>query len=75
MKREQLLARIRRTSLRDMTAVGAAAFLIIIIGFWAAAQFIRPAPPKQLHFATGPAGGAYQRYAAEYKAILDRYGI
>lgn len=40
-----------------------------------AAQFIRPAPPKQLILSSGGDGGAYQRFAARYKDILKRYDI
>lgn len=75
MKREQLLTRLRQTSRRDIALVGLSALLLIVGGFWGAAQFIRPAPPKQLVIATGAAGGAYQRYAAEYKQLFDKYGI
>ena len=75
MKREQLLARLRSTSRRDIVIVGLSALLLVAGGFWGAAQFIRPAPPRQMVIATGWAGGAYQRYAAEYKQFFDKFGI
>lgn len=75
MKRERFLARLRSTSRRDIAIVGLSALLLIAGGFWGAAQFIRPAPPKQLVIATGWPGGAYQRYAAEYKQFFDKFGI
>ncbi|CAG4884097.1 conserved protein of unknown function [Georgfuchsia toluolica] len=75
MKRERLLARLRSTSRRDLAIVGLSALLLVAGGFWGAAQFIRPAPPKQLIIATGWPGGAYQRYAAEYKQFFDKFGI
>lgn len=75
MKREKFLARIRTTSRRDMAIISLSALLLVAGGFWAAAQFIRPAPPRQLVIATGGPGGAYQRYAAEYKQFFDKFGI
>lgn len=75
MTRERLLARLRRTSRRDIAIVGLSALTLVAGAFWAAAQFVRPAPPKQLVIATGGAGGAYQRYAAEYKQFLDKFGV
>jgi TRAP transporter TAXI family solute receptor len=75
MKRERFLARLRSTSRRDIAIVGLSALLLVVGGFWGAAQFIRPAPPRQLVIATGAPGGAYQRYAAEYKQFFDKFGI
>jgi TRAP transporter TAXI family solute receptor len=75
MKRDQFLTRLRSTSRRDVALVGLSALLLVAGGFWGAAQFIRPAPPKQLVIASGSAGGAYQRYAAEYKQYFDKFGI
>jgi len=75
MTREKLSARIRRTSLRDIATVAAAGALVTALGFWVAAQFIRPAPPRQLFLATGVSGSAYQRYAAAYKQFLAKYNI
>ncbi len=75
MKREQLIYRLRHTSRRDIAMVGVLALLLVAASFWGAAQFIRPAPPKQLVIATGASGGAYQRYAAEYKQMFDKFGI
>jgi TRAP-type uncharacterized transport system substrate-binding protein len=67
--------RLRELSLRDALAVGVPALLILGWGFWFAAQFIRPAPPRHLTMLTGAAGGAYQSFAARYKPLLAEYGI
>lgn len=75
MKRERFLSRLRSTSRRDIAIIGLSALLLVAAGFWGAAQFISPAPPRQLVVATGEAGGAYQRYAAEYKQFFDKFGI
>lgn len=62
-------------SRRDLFAVGVPLLLLVIAGFWLAAQFIRPAPPDTLVLASGGEGGAYQRFAAIYADVLRRYGI
>ena len=66
---------LREIHLRDALVVGIPALAIIAAGFWYAAQFIQPAPPRRLVIATGGEGGAYQRFAAAYKPILERHGI
>ena len=67
--------RLSKISLRDLLLVALPSLLLLAIGFWAAAQFIRPAPPHKLILSTGGEGGAYQRFAARYKDVLARYGI
>ncbi len=67
--------RLKRISLRDLLLVVLPALLLLVAGFWGAAQFIRPAPPKQLILSTGADGGAYQRFALRYKDVLARYGV
>jgi TRAP-type uncharacterized transport system substrate-binding protein len=72
---ERISKRLARISLRDLLAVGLPALLVLAGGFWFAAQFIKPAPPDELVITTGSDGGAFQHYAARYKAILERFGI
>jgi TRAP transporter TAXI family solute receptor len=67
--------RFRHISLRDALIVGVPALALVAAGFWYAAQFIKPAPPKRLVIATGGDGGAYQRFAAAYRPLIERYGI
>jgi TRAP transporter TAXI family solute receptor len=67
--------RLRDIHLRDALIVGIPALALIAAGFWYAAQFIKPAPPRQLIVATGGEGGAYQRFAAAYRPLIERYGI
>lgn len=62
-------------STRDLIAVGVPLLLLVIAGFWLAAQFIRPAPPDTLVLTTGAEGGGYQRFAAIYADVLRRYRI
>lgn len=73
MKRH--LRRLRDASWNDLLLIALPSLLLIAGGFWLAAQFIRPAPPKQLILSSGGDGGAYQRFAARYRDILKRYDI
>jgi TRAP-type uncharacterized transport system substrate-binding protein len=67
--------RWRDVNLRDLAAVAVPAVLLIIGGFWLAAQFIRPAPPGHLVMSTGAPGGGYEAFAAQYKPFLAAQGI
>jgi TRAP-type uncharacterized transport system substrate-binding protein len=60
---------------RDALVILIPVALIVGAGFWAAAQFIKPAPPRQIIMSTGGPGGAYAMFAARYKQLLARYGI
>ena len=73
MKKSRL--KIRITSWRDLFQVGLPMLVLLVAGFWLAAQFIKPAPPRQLVISTGADGGGYQRYAARYKDVLQSYGV
>ena len=67
--------KLKLLSWRDIVFVALPSLLLLIGAFWAAAQFIKPAPPDRLILGTGGDGGAYQRFAARYKDVLARYGI
>jgi TRAP-type uncharacterized transport system substrate-binding protein len=66
---------LRELALRDALAVGIPTLALLFAGFWYAAQFIKPAPPSRVVVATGADGGAYQRFAALYKPLVERNGI
>jgi hypothetical protein len=67
--------RLRDIHLRDALIVGIPVLALIFAGFWYAAQFIKPAPPKRIVIATGGEGGAYQRFGAAYRPLVERFGI
>lgn len=67
--------KLRNLSLRDLLSVGLPILLLIVLAFWGAAQFIKPAPPSKLTISTGAESGAYYRFATIYKDVLARYGI
>lgn len=69
------LRRLSEYSLRDLLTVGVPLLLILVVGFWAASRFIQPAPPDTLVLSSGADGGAYQRFAALYGDVLERYGV
>src|SRR5690349_23199484 len=69
------LPRIPRVSWRDFaTTVGPFA-LIVIAAFWFTYRFVRPAPPRTIVIATGPAGSVFEATAERYRAILAREGV
>jgi TRAP transporter TAXI family solute receptor len=49
--------------------------LLIAAGFLVAFQFVDPAPPRSLTFATGSEQGAYHAFGERYRDILARDGI
>lgn len=67
--------RMREYSLRDIIAVAIPAVAIIALGFYVTAQFIKPAPPRQMVLTTGASGGAYESLALKYKDVLARYDV
>jgi TRAP transporter TAXI family solute receptor len=73
--RRRILRYLKKSSPRDLFAVGLPLLLVLVAGFWAASRFVQPAPPDTLVLTTGGAGGAYQRFGDAYKAVLARYGI
>ncbi|HEX9392887.1 MAG TPA: TAXI family TRAP transporter solute-binding subunit [Usitatibacteraceae bacterium] len=46
------------------------AVVIVVIGY-----FWQPAPPRSIVMATGPEGGAAQRYGERYRTVLAKHGI
>jgi TRAP-type uncharacterized transport system substrate-binding protein len=66
---------LRELALRDALAVGIPMLFLLVAGFWYAAQFIKPAPPDRLVIASGAEGGAYQRFAALYRPLIERNGL
>lgn len=76
-KRQEMMRklRMREYSLRDLVAIGLPALAVIALGFYVTAQFIKPAPPRQMTLSSGAAGGAYESFALRYKDVLARYDV
>jgi len=51
------------------------AFMLALLGFAIAYQFVDPAPPSSLTFSAGQKGGAYYAYAERYRDYLKQRGI
>jgi TRAP transporter TAXI family solute receptor len=60
---------------RERIAVVGPAMVIMVAGLVIAYQFIKPAPPRHIVFATGPEQGAYAYYGRLYRDRLQREGI
>jgi TRAP transporter TAXI family solute receptor len=67
--------RVSHLSWRDAALVAVPVVLIVALAFLVAARFVKPAPPDRLTMATGPAGGAYQQFAAKYRDLLRKNGV
>lgn len=76
-KRQELMRklRLREYSPRDVIAIALPAVLVIALGFYVTAQFIKPAPPRQMTLSSGASGGAYESFALRYKEVLAKYDI
>lgn len=67
--------RFDKESFKDLLiTVGLPAF-VLIVAFWFAARFIKPAPPDNFVMTTGADGGAYHLFAQRYRDILKRERI
>jgi len=51
------------------------AFLLIIVGFLIAYQFVDPAPPHEITFSSGQKNGMYAMYAMQYRDYLQQHGV
>ena len=60
---------------KDHAKIFGPAIVIILLGFFAAYQFVDPAPPKKITLSTGSEQGAYHFFGKRYKAALAKEGI
>lgn len=67
--------KFERAAWREWLIIVAPALLLIIVAFVIASRFIQPAPPDTFVFSAGAEGGAYYRYALQYRELLKRDGI
>ena len=61
--------------MKDYLSILGPVVLLCILGFFAAFQFVDPAPPKKFSIATARKDGAYYQFALRYQKILERQGI
>ena len=62
-------------SWRDLAQTLGPAVILSTIAIFAALHFVRPAPPRTLSIASGPAGSKFNSVAQQYQKILARNGI
>jgi hypothetical protein len=58
------------SAFREFLRVHGLILLLIAVGFYVAAQYLAPLPPRSLALATGVPGGVYQAVGERYRAIL-----
>jgi TRAP transporter TAXI family solute receptor len=63
-----------RDPLKHLLKAFAPAVLLVIVAFFVAFQFIKPAPPGRVVMATGSPEGAYHAYAQRYAQIFASEG-
>ena len=61
--------------IRDMALVLGPVTLAVLAAFWFTAQFVGPAPPKELTIAAASKGSPYWETAERYRQILAESGI
>ena len=67
--------RLSKVSPRDAVIIGVPALIIVLIAFWIAYQFVKPAPPDAFVMSTGSEEGAYHAFGLRYQEALARNGI
>lgn len=60
---------------RDALIVAVPVIALVALTFWIAFQYVKPAPPDHLVMATGPPGGAYEKYGERYRESLAKYSV
>lgn len=69
------LLHIPRVSWRDLAVTVLPFALILIVAFWVAWHYVRPAPPHTIVMTSGRAGSIFEATAERYRKVLERQGI
>ncbi|HLN87747.1 MAG TPA: TAXI family TRAP transporter solute-binding subunit, partial [Candidatus Limnocylindrales bacterium] len=64
-----------KDAFKDLFITVALPLLAVVVAFWVAALFVKPAPPDNFVMTTGADGGAYHLFAERYRDILKRERI
>jgi TRAP transporter TAXI family solute receptor len=67
--------RFDKDAFKDLFITVALPLLAVVVAFWVAALFVKPAPPDNFVMTTGADGGAYHLFAERYRDILKRERI
>jgi len=60
---------------RELLLFGVPVVVVVLGGFWLAAQYIAPAVPRQLVLAASSAGSPYYEIALRYRQLLKENGV
>ena len=66
---------IPRINWRDLAVTFAPVVVVVLVAFWIALHYVRPAPPRTIVMTGGAEGSSFQVSAERYKAILARQGV
>ncbi len=69
------IPRIPRISWRDLFVTLGPFLLLLLVAFWIALRFVRPAPPDTIVITAGAEGSIFQVSAERYQKILARQGV
>ena len=69
------LFKIPTISWRDLAMTLGPFVLLVVVAFWIAYRFVRPAPPDTIVITSGPAGSMLQVTSERYRKILARQGV
>src|ERR1700694_331708 len=67
--------KIPRISWRDLAVTLGPFILLVVVAFWFAFRFVRPAPPDTIVITSGPEGSMFQVSSERYRKILARQGV
>ena len=67
--------KISRISWRDLALTVGPFVLLVLVAFWIALRFVRPAPPDTIVMTSGTEGSIYHMSAERYRQILARQGV
>ena len=66
---------VSRISWRDLAMTLGPFAVLVVLAFWLAYHFVRPAPPSTIVMSGGRAGSIFEATAERYRKILARNGI
>src|SRR5690349_24475156 len=69
------LPQLPRTSWHDLAFTLGPYVLLVIVAFWIASKYVRPAPPDTIVISAGREGSIFQVTAERYRKILAREGV
>ena len=69
------IPRIPKISWRDLAVTLGPYALLVVVAFWIAYRYVRPAPPSTIVITSGRTGSIFEAAAQRYRKILAREGV